>query len=165
MKSCEWFEWLGNKTCWSSLAIYLITDAVGNECFLIRAAVIIIVSLPVNLFSSFTSRPQIDCIATHTITFTCAHAHIHKHTHTHNYFKNMSGFYQVIDMFLFFRFLLMDGSVLQSGQQSGLIWRVFGWCYANWECSRWLIGHHGAIRQRGQSFSRSFRRSEYFVIL
>lgn len=57
-----------------SSAIYLITDAVGNEWNLIETAIIFIVSLPVNLLSSvmsFSSWLQIDCIARRINT--CTH--------------------------------------------------------------------------------------------
>lgn len=59
-----------------SSAVYLITGAAGNEWNLIETAIIIIVSLPVNLPSSmmsFSSWLQIDCIARRTNARTHAH--------------------------------------------------------------------------------------------
>lgn len=94
MKSCERFEWSSNTTCSGWSAIYLISDAAGKEWDLIETAIIMVVSLPVNLLSSmmsFSSWRQIDC------SVPGAQTRAHANTHTDNYFWNMTGLYEGMD--------------------------------------------------------------------
>lgn len=127
MTSCEWFKWLSNTTCYRSAAIYLITDAVGNEWNLIETAIIIIVRLPVNLpisMMSFSSWLQIDCVSRHLNT--CTQTHPHKHTD--EYFRNMSGLYQRINMFFYYSLGLClwmaPGNQFWNQQQRDVILKV-----------------------------------------